>query len=274
MKFGVVGSSGSARQQVELAIAAERHGWDGFFTWDGLSVGPMDTFDPWTILGAAAVSTERITLGAMIFPLARRRPWKVVRESITVDHLSGGRLVLPVGLGAVDDAGFSRVAGVPLTRRDRAHALDEVLHVLDVAWQGELFSHEGEFFTGRDLVFRPRPVNGRVPVWAVGLCGAERSMARAARHDGVLVTSADGPRPLVPADVAEAVAWISAHRTDPGPFDIVAEGVLPDDRAAAADRARGLAEAGATWWIESRWEGDAASFGSVLAMVEQGPPRG
>lgn len=274
MKFGVVGSNGSARQMVQLAVAAEQHGWDGFFTWDGLSVGPMDTFDPWTILGAAAVSTERITLGAMIFPLARRQPWKVVRETITVDHLSDGRLVLPVGLGAVDDAGFSRVSGVPLTRLERAHALDEVLYVLDLAWQGEPFTHEGEFFTGRDLVFRPRPVHQRVPVWAVGLNGAERSMARAARHDGVLVTPADGPRPLVPSDIAAAVEWITAHRTAGGPFDVVAEGVLPDERVAAAEHAQSLAAAGATWWIESRWEGDAASFESVLALVEQGPPRG
>ena len=63
MKFGVTASCGSAAQSIEMAVAAEQSGWDGFFAWDGISVGPMDTFDPWTILGAAAVQTTRLTLG-------------------------------------------------------------------------------------------------------------------------------------------------------------------------------------------------------------------
>ena len=96
MRFGFVASHGSAHEVVAMAREAEASGWDGFFTWDGISIGPMDTWDPWALLGAVAVSTERIRLGAMVFPLARRRPWKVAREALTVDRLAGGRLVLPV----------------------------------------------------------------------------------------------------------------------------------------------------------------------------------
>ncbi|MGO3485494.1 MAG: LLM class flavin-dependent oxidoreductase, partial [Cellulosimicrobium funkei] len=109
IKVGVVGSFGSAAQVLEMAVGAEDAGWDGFFSWDGLSLlsMPVDTFDPWAVLAAAAVRTERITLGAMVFALPRRKPWEVVRQALTVDHLSGGRLVLPVGVGVLDDGGFS-----------------------------------------------------------------------------------------------------------------------------------------------------------------------
>jgi alkanesulfonate monooxygenase SsuD/methylene tetrahydromethanopterin reductase-like flavin-dependent oxidoreductase (luciferase family) len=85
-----------------------------------ISVGPRDVFDPWAILGGMAVATERVTIGAMVFSLARRRPWKVARESITVDHLSGGRLVIPVGLGGTWDGGYARVSSDDPDRRVRA----------------------------------------------------------------------------------------------------------------------------------------------------------
>lgn len=283
MRFGFVGSFGSAAQTIALAQAAEEHGWDGFFTWDGISVGELDTWDPWALLGALAVSTERIRLGAMIFPLARRRPWKVARESITVDHLSGGRLVLPVGLGAVDDGGFARVSGEATTARDRAERLDDALAILERAWSGERFSYTGTHHTVTDLVFRPRPVQRpRIPVWTVGAWPSERSMGRAARWDGVLPQRRSGPGALTPDDVRELVAWVTDRRrtlaaAEPGrflgDFDVVVEGVLPDDPDAAAEHVRAYADAGATWWVESRWDGERDTPGALLDRVRQGPPR-
>ena len=187
MKFGFVGSYGSVAQVLQMGREAEAHGWDGFFTWDGISVGEMDTWDPWALLGALAVSTERIRLGAMVFALARRRPWKVAREALTVDHLSGGRLVMPVALGAVEDGGFTRVRGEATSARERAERLDEALAILERAWSGEQFSYSGAHHEVTDLVFRPRPVQRpRIPVWVVGAWPSERSMGRAARWDGLL----------------------------------------------------------------------------------------
>ena len=134
MRYGFVGSSGTVQQVLEQSVAADTTGWDGFFTWDAISVGAAETWDPWTLLAAAAVRTERVRLGAMVFALARRRPWKVAREALTVDHLSGGRLVLPVGLGVPDDGGFARVNGEASTAHERAERLDEALAILD--WRG------------------------------------------------------------------------------------------------------------------------------------------
>lgn len=276
MRYGVVASFGSAPQVVEMAVAAEEAGWDGFFTWDGISVGAMETYDPWALLGAVAVSTTRIRLGAMVFALARRHPWKVARETITVDHLSGGRLVLPVGLGAADDGAFSRVSGAPTERRTRAELLDDSLAILDLAWRGEPFSYAGTHHRVEDLVFRPRPAQRpRIPVWVVGAWPSTRSMGRALRWDGVLPQPMAGPgEPVTPQMVADIRALAAERREDGGAgFDVVVEGVLREGDAAAMGRLRELADAGATWWVESRWEGEEARPENLLASIRSGPPR-
>ncbi|MTD17377.1 LLM class flavin-dependent oxidoreductase [Nakamurella sp. YIM 132087] len=277
MKFGVVGSFGSTAQVLEMAETAEAAGWDGFFTWDGISIGEVDTFDPWALLGALTQRTSRMVLGAMVFPLARRRPWKVAREAITVDHLSGGRLVLPVALGAAnDDGGFARVSGEATTRRERAERLDETLEILEQAWTGETVSYRGKHYTAEDLVFRPRPVQQpRIPIWVVGVHPVERSLRRAARWDGIMpVAQGAGMEPTRPETVAAVRDWMAEHRESDTPFDIVVEGQLPDDDPdAARARLQALADAGATWWIESRWEGEAAQPAGLLEMIRRGPLR-
>lgn len=276
MRYGIVASFGSLDQILDMATAAEESGWDGFFTWDGISVGDMDTYDPWALLGAVAVRTTRIRLGAMVFALPRRHPWKVARETVTVDRLSRGRLVLPVGLGAVDDGGFSRVSGAPTDRRTRAELLDDSLAILELAWRGKPFNYAGTHHRVEDLVFQPRPVQRpHPPVWVVGAWPSERSMSRAVRWDGVLPTPLGQPgKPVTPQMVADIRAWAAQRRDDAGEgFDIVVEGVLPEDDDVAAAQVGELADAGATWWVESRWTGEAARPENILARIRRGPPR-
>ena len=86
-----------------MAAEAEAAGWDGVFTFDAVAIDGLDLDDPWIVLAAMALRTRRVTLGAMVFAPARRRPWLFAKEASTLDRLSGGRLVLPVGLGALDD---------------------------------------------------------------------------------------------------------------------------------------------------------------------------
>ena len=103
----------------------EESGWDGVFVWDALAVdtgsdsGTRLVGDPWIALAAMAMTTQTVKLGPIITPLSRRRPWKVARETVALDLLSNGRLILPVGLGAIEDGGFSKVGEV-LDRRQRA----------------------------------------------------------------------------------------------------------------------------------------------------------
>jgi alkanesulfonate monooxygenase SsuD/methylene tetrahydromethanopterin reductase-like flavin-dependent oxidoreductase (luciferase family) len=270
MKSGIIFTGGSVDEQIELARRAEAAGWDGVFTWDGIHVSDtMEHHDPWVLMSAFAMVTERVRIGAMIQPLARRRPWKVAREAVTLDHVSSGRFVLCVGLGAIDDSGWGRV-GEPIDRRTRAEKLDETLQILAGLWTGEPFGFEGHHHRFAPMAFRPTPVQQpRIPIWVVGAWPAEKSMARAARYDGLLPHTPG--RELTPALVAEMRDWIAARRGSLDGFEIIVEGSTPsDDRAAAAAEVRRWASVGATWWIESDWE--TTDPAAAMRRIEAGPP--
>ncbi len=133
----------------ELARDAENAGWDGCFIWDHLQVSNAEPLvDPWIALATMAVMTERISIGPMVTPLFRRRPWKLARESVSLDHLSRGRLTLGVGLGS-DLFKEITTFGGPLADKDRAEMLDEGLAVLLGLWSGEEFAFRGPLFSGK-----------------------------------------------------------------------------------------------------------------------------
>ena len=202
------------RLVAELAARAERRGWDGFFVWDHVAYrAPVRAIaDPWVTLAAVAMATERVTIGPLVTPLARRRPHQLARETVTLDRLSGGRLVLGVGLGSdrtgeFDPARFGE-EGDP---RARARLLDDGLERLRTYWSGE---------------FEPRPV-GRIPIWVAARWPHKRPLARAARHDGVFPIDLPGPEALAEYRVAGDVIVTNPAGTDPAPW----------------------AEAGATWCL-------------------------
>ncbi|HET7479580.1 MAG TPA: LLM class flavin-dependent oxidoreductase [Rubrobacteraceae bacterium] len=276
MNYGFIITSGDPRAIAALAREAEVAGWDGVFYFDGICVGGMDTYDPWVVMAAIAIETERVRIGAILTPPARRRPWKLARETMTLDHLSGGRLVLPVGLGALDDGGFSKV-GEPTDKKVRAGRLDESLEILTGLWSGKPFAYEGEHYRLEEMTFLPKPVQSpRVPIWVVGAWPSRKSMNRALRYDGVLAAKAGGSATepgVTPEDIRAMKEYVGENRAEDTPFDIVWEGVTPgDDPERAAAIVRPFAEAGATWWIESRWtppnEPD-----DLRARIRQGPPR-
>ena len=276
MQYGIVLTTGDPATAADLAAAAEAAGWDGVFTWDAIAIGDGEIWDPWILLAAMAPRTERVRLGAMVFAPTRRRPWKLAREVTTLDHLSNGRLVMPVGLGAIDDAGFGAV-GEPVEARVRAQLLDETLAILDGLSSGEPFAFEGEHYRFAPMTFRPRPIQRpRVPVWVVGAWPHERSMRRALRWDGIVVQGqdADGMPSGAPVDIEDIAGWIHAGRAAEGlagPFEIVVGGATPaDDRAAAAATVRGFAAAGATWWVEADWTG--TSLDDLRTRILAGPP--
>ena len=175
MNFGIDVPNHSAysdpRLLVELACEAEAAGWDGFFIWDHLvrwNDRRIPVVDPWITLAAIAVKTERICLGPMVTPLARRRPWKLARETVTLDHLSGGRLILGIGLGSRSTAEF-KAFGDEGDPKARAAMLDEGLEVLAGLWSGHAFSYSGKYYQIEETQFRPPPVQSpRIPIWVAG----------------------------------------------------------------------------------------------------------
>lgn len=268
MKAGIVINAGDPLAQLELAARAEAAGWDGVFTYDAIDLGGSDMYDPWALLAAMSLATSRVTLGAMVFALTRRRPWKVARESMTIDHLSRGRLVVPVGLGALDDSGFGNV-GEATANAERADILDETLAILDGLWSGEPFAHEGTRYRFGAMTFRPRPVQRpRIPVWVALRWPGDRSMSRALRWDGAILQTSDL------GEVADIAAEVRTRRAEEGStrsYDIIAQGSTPPDPEAAGAIVQPIADAGATWWVDADWE--RATPATLLARIAAGPPR-
>jgi alkanesulfonate monooxygenase SsuD/methylene tetrahydromethanopterin reductase-like flavin-dependent oxidoreductase (luciferase family) len=239
---------------VELGTAAERASFDGYFLWDHLvhsdtGQGPP-VVDPWQVLALVAVGTSRIRVGTMITPLPRRRPWKLAKEATTLDLLSGGRVILGVGLGAPAHGEF-RLFGEPPEPRVRAELLDEGLAVLAGLQTGRPFSYAGKHFTVGPVQFLPSPVQRpRIPTWVGGHLPGGGPLTRAARWDGFIPIHrerADGV--ATQQDIAAARDRIAALRRSTEDFDIAVWGTLDD--GTLADRLPGYAAAGATWWIES-----------------------
>jgi alkanesulfonate monooxygenase SsuD/methylene tetrahydromethanopterin reductase-like flavin-dependent oxidoreductase (luciferase family) len=267
VKFGVIVTTGDPRTAAELAGEAEAAGWDGVFYWDGVAIGDADIYDPWVVMAAMAMQTERVTLGAIVTPPSRRRPWKLARETMTLDRLSNGRLVLPVGLGALDDGAFGNV-GEPTDAKLRAELLDETLDILEGLWSGEPYAHEGTHYRFGPMTFRPTPVQRpRIPIWVVGAWPSPRSMRRTLRYDGI-VAQVEDPEGI--AAIAEYIARERPANASGPPFEIVAQGSAPLDPANRTRTVDAFAEAGATWWIDADW--NAPSVDALRQRIRVGPP--
>jgi alkanesulfonate monooxygenase SsuD/methylene tetrahydromethanopterin reductase-like flavin-dependent oxidoreductase (luciferase family) len=246
-----------------LAADAEEAGWDGLFVWDQILWRPpiRDVADPWITLAAAAAATERLRLGPMVSPLARRRPAKVARETATLDRLSGGRLTLGVGLGSDRFGGELSKTGEELDDRVRGRMLDESLQILAAAWSGETVRHRGEHYTVDELQFSPRPVQKPgVPVWAAGFPGNRKPMRRAARLDGFFPANLEHPDQL-----AEVVTIVSELRSgSAGAYDFAVGLPLGVDPLP-------YAEVGATWWLPEFEPG--VPLDTVRGVLRDGPAR-
>ncbi|MQA01884.1 MAG: LLM class flavin-dependent oxidoreductase [Streptosporangiales bacterium] len=269
------------RAVADLARRAEEAGWDGLWVWDHVlheRSQARELADPWVLLTAAALATERIKLGAMVTPLARRRPIKLAREVITLDRLTGGRMVFGAGLGAPIEDEFGRF-GEPTDARVLAAHLDEGLDALALLWSGEPASYRGKHVTLDDVLCVPTPVQRpRVPVWVAGKWPNKPPMRRAARWDGVIPLLTDTEEGVVPpvAEVRDLVGYVDDQRAASGrtdlPFDVVVGGTTPTDPS-GGEQVAALAEAGATWWDERIPFGDDLDrLAPMLRRVEHGPP--
>jgi alkanesulfonate monooxygenase SsuD/methylene tetrahydromethanopterin reductase-like flavin-dependent oxidoreductase (luciferase family) len=270
------GEYADARAVAALAREAEDAGWDGVFVWDHLLAWNGNVVaDPWAILTAIALATERVRIGPMITPLARRRPWVVARQVVTLDRLSNGRLTLGVGLGNPPREEFE-VFGEPGDARIRGEILDEALVVLIGLLTGEPFSHEGARFRIDDVTFLPACMQTpRVPIWVGGSWPTRAPFRRAARFEGVVpisVPDEHGEVLLSIEQMREVVEFVLAERHGAdGEFDAVFTGLMPEDRREGAQMAGELASFGVTWWQVSPGYGEDAE--AVADWVREGPPR-
>ena len=275
MKYGLdvphAGECFHPRAMAELAYEAERAGWDGFFISDSIG-GPELIADPWVALAAVAMRTERIRIGTTVTPLPRRRPWKVARETVSLDHLSNGRLVLGVGIGSPADGEYERF-GEDGDARVRAKKLDEALEVVTGLWTGRPFSYQGEHYSLRETVFQPPPLQSpRIPVWVGGEWPSMAPFRRAARWDGVYPIRADETT-LAPDDLRAILEYVKRHRTSDAPLDVIAQvGVAGDDKDRHVDLVASYADVGLTW-ATFTVRPENRPFNESLARTRLGPPR-
>ncbi len=256
-----------------LARDVEEAGWDGLSLWDHIlyfSGNPVG--DPWVLLTAAAAATERIKLMSMVTPLPRRRPWVLARQCVTLDHLSGGRLILGVGIGYPPEPEFAAF-GEETDERTRADMLDEGLAIITGMWSGRPFGFDGAHYKLDENVFEPTPVQQpRIPIWVAGMWPFRRPFRRAAQWDGVApILFEDGaPKGIAPEDLREILSYVEEHRTRAGPYDVVIGLGLPRDPGAAGDLMAAFGRAGATWMrIMPDYGEDPAEF---RARIRSGPP--
>ncbi len=281
MKFAIDipncgGAFADARLVAEIAHEAEDAGWDGFFVWDHISDkwGP-EVLDPWVLLAAIAMRTERIKIGPMVTPLPRRRPWKVSREVVTLDQLSGGRVILGVGIGGGAEYTDYHEAG-----DDRLHAemLDEALELLQLLWSGERISYEGQHYQLQNIRYLPRPVQQpRIPIWVAGVWPNKKPMRRAAQWDGVfpIGKGLSHTEQLSPSVVRECLDYVRSQRPPEKaaePYVMVHNGLLErKDEAKDLALVEEYAAVGVNWWLENiTWA--SGSLQEVRERIRKGPP--
>lgn len=286
MQYGVMvstyGEFSDPRAIESIARETEAAGWDGLFTWDHIATAssprgqratPEPIIDTWVALTIVAMSTERIRFGPRVTPLPRRRPWKLARETVSLDHLSDGRLILSVGSGfpAIVEEELERF-GDPADARTRAELLDEGLDILAGLWSGQPFRYLGRHHHIDEVTFLPTPVQSpRIPLWVAGTWPNKAPMRRAARWDGVCLPQADGS--LTPEQLRAAIEYIEEERGGLESFDVSWAGFTSgDDARAAAQQIAPYVEAGLTWWLESMGP-QRGSLAEILRRIQQGPPK-
>lgn len=248
----------------ELARDAEIAGWDGYFTWDALIVGeaPPPTYDPFLSLALAAVATTRIRIGTCILVAPRYAPCLLAMRMANLDVLSGGRLIMGVGIG--DKAATFETFGEPGSARDRADRLDETLDIVHRLWIGERVIHSGKYFTVDGFTLNPTPVqHPRIPIWVGG--DSPAALARAARWDGWIGPDGD-PFTATIADLAAVRAAISEQRSPEASFDLAWAGSVGE---APDQRPHDMANAGATWLITPT----TGKRDAIFNRVAEGPKR-
>lgn len=280
MKFGInipnFGWFGDIDILVEIAVEVEESGWDGFFLWDHLLVFKQEDMvlpfvDPWIALAAIACNTKKIRLGPLITPLPRRRPWKVAREAVSVDHLSKGRLILGVGLGAPPETEFDDF-GEESDVKIRAKKLDESLDIITGLWSGEPFSYNGTHYHLEEMTFLPKPKQSpRIPIWIGGGVPHKAPFRRAAHYDGVAPVHSKWPEPVTPQLLENALEIIQSERGNLKDYDVVVCGeTTGTDSAKDREKVEPWIQTGATWFLEDI-HGLRAEIDELRDRIRAGP---
>ena len=255
LSISLSGELADPRVIAAVALTAEEAGWDAVFVWDHLWNRTLVPFaDPFVTLAAIAVATQRVAIGTMVTALPRLRTQLVAQATTSLDRLSGGRMVLGLGLG-VDSYGEYSVFDEPaVDDRSRAALLDVGIATLTEMLAGEPVTGAAGRVTTAAGVQQPR-----VPIWIAGRAPLSAGPRRVRRHgvEGLAVVGADE---WTPDHVRRA---LDAGDLNADELDVALVGVT---HPAPGE----LAAAGATWCFPEILPGATAADALALASTPPG----
>ncbi|KUI45444.1 LLM class F420-dependent oxidoreductase [Mycobacterium sp. GA-1199] len=221
-------------------------------------------WDPLATLGYVAARTERIRLVTMTLVLGYHHPLAIVKRYGTLDHVSGGRLILGVGVGSLKEE-FD-LLGAPF--EDRGPRADDALRALRAALASNEPSYDGEYYSFGGLIVDPCALQPHMPIWVGGR--TKRSLRRA-------LTLAEGWAPFG-ISVATAGEWLKAREVPPD-FEVVLAADRPldpvDNPEATREALRAMASAGTTT-VSARFVHRSLEhyLEQIHALAELHPPEG
>ncbi|MCS6925218.1 MAG: LLM class F420-dependent oxidoreductase [Candidatus Binatia bacterium] len=211
IRFGVQ----AAPQQISwpelraLWQEVESLGFDTLWVNDHLlpSVGPVEApnMEGWTMLAAMAALTSRVQIGALVTANTFRHPAVLAKMATTIDHISGGRLILGLGSGYFEQE--HRVYGVPFfTAARRAGQLAEAIEVIRQLWTEEKASFSGQYYQLVEAPFAPKPLQRPHPPIMIGGAGEKLTLPIVAKY--ATMWNVGG---LTPQALAQKIAVLETH---------------------------------------------------------------
>jgi alkanesulfonate monooxygenase SsuD/methylene tetrahydromethanopterin reductase-like flavin-dependent oxidoreductase (luciferase family) len=248
--------------QREVWTIADEGGFDSCWLFDHFA--PMgqdrtgDIFEAWTLLGAMAQATRRIRIGTLVTGNIYRHPGILAKMAATVDHLSGGRLIMGHGAGGDDYA--DSMLGLPsYPARERIERLAEACQVLKLLWRQPSVTFAGKYYQLDRAVSDPKPIQRpRPPLW-IGSSGRRYGLRVVAEHADVWVNASLRPDP---SELIELAKVLDQHCEDLGrdPADLrrAVQFRLPSGSDETLRAVESFVQAG---------------FGDILFMPYEGGPR-
>ena len=245
---------------LELARVAEESGWDmlclsdhvvhprtiqqkypynedGVRPWAENDPWP----DPWVAIASMGAVTKRLAFVTGVFVVPMRHPFHLAKSLGTASVMTGGRVLLGMGLGWMRD----EFALLGESFEDRAGRADEMVAVMRKLWSGEMVEHHGEHFDFGPLNMRP-PVPQRIPIVVGGMTPA--AFRRIGRYgDGWM------PHAISVAEAREGIAKVRASLREHGREDAPLTNIVPLNDAFDADGFRRAADAGVTHALTQPW---------------------
>jgi alkanesulfonate monooxygenase SsuD/methylene tetrahydromethanopterin reductase-like flavin-dependent oxidoreductase (luciferase family) len=260
---------------IELAVEAEKAGWDGIFLPDHLLYDKQAIYpitETWILLSAIAAKTEKIKIGTGVAALPRYHPWWFAKMAATLDVLSKGRLMLGLGLGGPKSEYES--FGEKYDVKVLAQKMDESLEIIQGLWTGEPFSFSGKYYQIDEAAFLPKPHQSpRIPMLFGGMWPNKKPFIRAAKYDGIMPIHKNFPQDLTPKELKEIISLVKENRSSDDPFELIVSGTGFFNPETRVEQIQPYIDVGITWWLEHVNTLMQPSVNAMREWVKSGPPK-